>query len=81
MKRRKKKLHPILIEIKRKEREIATLRRSAKMLGVDLSPLDPPHPAAKKWPKHKAEAYHRDMADAYNEPIEIMPKPEKLFTL
>lgn len=38
--RRKNRLHPILIQIQKRQREIAKLKATAKMLGVDTSKVD-----------------------------------------
>lgn len=67
MKRRRQKLHPILKEIRRRQREIAKLMATAKMLGIDLAPVLP----ASAFPKapmseRKTKRYYADlMTDFY----------------
>lgn len=38
---RRKKVHPIIRQIKQRMSQIATLKRTARMLGLDLSELEP----------------------------------------
>jgi hypothetical protein len=71
--RKRKKLHPLLREIARRQREIATLLRSARMLGLDCSPVLPaPKPGISP---RRAAAYYREMAASMYAPDENSGSP------
>lgn len=56
---RRKKLHPIIREIARREREIAKLRQVAEMLGIEAGATVRRKPKAKISKKQAADYYHR----------------------
>lgn len=76
MKRRKKRLHPILVEINRHKRAIGTLTRAAKMIGIDLEPIS--QLAPKTVGPKKAAVYHRQMAAQLQAPPDPLEIPARL---
>lgn len=67
--KRRSKLHPILREIAKRQREIASLVRAAKLINLDLTPILPAHPNARKWPRKKASEYQREVSRLMQEPL------------
>lgn len=61
--RKRTKLHPLLREVRKRQIEISKLLASARMLGIDPTPIMPSRAAPVT--RKSAERYYRDMIDAF----------------
>lgn len=77
---RRKKVHPIVRQIKRRLSEIASLKRTARMLGIDLSELEPVvlSPDMKRAKRKTRKELQQQVQDAFAPlpPLPAAPAPE-----